>query len=55
MPAPGGPSADGRSSDGPSPGERLAAAFTARLPQKAAALVLALALWLAWRLQLPAP
>jgi peroxiredoxin len=27
----------------------------ARLPQKAAALVLALALWLAWRLQLPAP
>ena len=33
----------------------LGSAFTARLPQKAAALVLALALWLAWRLQLPTP
>lgn len=34
---------------------RLAEGLTARLPQKAAALMLALALWLAWRLQLPAP
>lgn len=34
---------------------RLAQVLTARLPQKAAALVLALALWLAWRLQLPVP
>jgi hypothetical protein len=37
------------------PRRRIADAFTARLPQKAAALVLALALWLAWRLQLPTP
>ena len=34
---------------------RLASRLAARLPQKAAALVLALALWAAWRLQLPAP
>ena len=39
----------------PSRPRRLAARLAARLPQKAAALVLALALWVAWRLQLPAP
>ena len=39
----------------PSPGRRVADALTARLPQKAAALVVALALWLAWRLHLPTP
>lgn len=49
------PGPDGRPPDGPSPAARVAAAFTERLPQKAAALVLALALWLAWRLQLPVP
>jgi hypothetical protein len=35
--------------------EAVGSTFTARLPQKVAALVLALALWLAWRLQLPTP